>query len=260
MRLNIDATIQYHLPLKADILLAMEIAQMPDQRLIEDRLTVDTATPLTPIAGHQGIGRRVWTAGEGDFRARYEALVEVNRSRPELAKLAAVPRRELPGRVIHYLWPSRYCRPDLLADFASKHFAGLGGGAAIEAMADWSRANIAYTPGSSDANTEAADTFALRQGICRDFAHVLITMARGFDIPARMVSAYAYDLNPPDFHAVAEVYLDGGWYLVDPSGMAPVEGLARIGVGRDAADVSFMTVFGDIASCTSIDVKVSRAA
>jgi len=63
-------------------------------------------------------------------------------------------------------------------------------------------------------------------------------------MPARMVSAYAWTLDPPDFHAVVEVYLDGGWYLVDPTGLAPVEGLVRIGVGRDATDISFMTIFG----------------
>ena len=92
----------------------------------------------------------------------------------------------------------------------------------------------------------------------------MLGFARALDIPARMVSAYAWNLDPPDFHAVVEVYLADGdhgeaWYLVDPSGLAPVEGIVRIGVGRDATDISFMTIFGG--SATTIrpaSVKVER--
>jgi len=258
MRLKIAAILDYYFPRKADVLLALEVAQMPDQRLIEDKLTVATATPLTPVSGQQGIGRRVWTAGEGNFVARYEATVDVTRQPFDLARLKAAPLRELPGRVIHYLWPSRYTQADAIETFASEQFEGLDGGAAIAAMAEWTRANLSYTPGCSDASTTAHDTFHQKRGICRDFAHVLLALARSRDIPARMVSAYAWDLSPPDFHAVVEVYLQGGWYLVDPSGLAPAEGLVRIAIGRDATDISFMTVFGGVARINSQSVSVER--
>jgi len=69
-------------------------------------------------------------------------------------------------------------------------------------------------------------------------------MARASTIPARFVSVYAPGVNPPDFHAVAEVYLDDAWHLVDPTGMADPASIARIGVGADAADVAFMSSFG----------------
>jgi transglutaminase-like putative cysteine protease len=244
MRLKIEATLDYHFPSPADVLLGVEVAQMADQRLIDDRLTVGTATSLAPISGQQGIGRRTWTAGEGGFVARYTATVDVNRRPPDLARLRAVALRDLPGRVVHYLWPSRYCQPEKFKDFTNEQFGGLRGGAAAAAIADWTRTNLAYQPGCSDADTTAHDSFQQKKGICRDFAHVMIGMARAMDIPARMVSAYAWQLDPQDFHAVVEVYLDGGWYLVDPSGLAPVEGLVRIGIGRDATDISFMTIFG----------------
>lgn len=253
MRLKIDATLDYDFPAPADVLLAVEVAQMPDQRLIEDKLRVTTATPLTPVPGQQGIGRRTWTCGEGRFTARYQATIDVTRLAVDLTRIASVPLRALPGRVIHYLWPSRYCQADDLKEFAVEHFAGLEGGAAIAAMAEWTRANLAYEQVSDEATT-AEDTFQQRKGICRDFAHVMISFARGFGIPARMVSAYAWNLEPQDFHAVVEVYLEGGWYLVDPSGLAPVEGLVRIGVGRDATDISFMTIFGE---ATLNDQRVS---
>jgi transglutaminase-like putative cysteine protease len=244
MRLRIDASLDYHFSEAADVLLALEVAQMPDQVLVEDRLTVGTATPLTPVAGHQGIGRRIWTRGEGPFTARYRATVDVLRIVTDLATVRRVPLSELPGRVIHYLWPSRYCQPERLKDFAIEQFGGVEGGARAAAMADWTRLNLSYVPGCSDEQTNAFDTFSQKQGICRDFAHVMISFARALDIPARMVSAYAWRLDPPDFHAVVEVYLDGGWYLVDPTGLAPVDGLVRIAVGRDATDISFMTIFG----------------
>ena len=73
---------------------------------------------------------------------------------------------------------------------------------------------------------------------------MLIAFARAAGIPARFVSAYAPNVTPQDFHAVAEVYLEGGWHLIDATGMAQASDIARICVGRDAADASFMTSYG----------------
>lgn len=244
MRLKIHAVLDYHFETPADVLLALEVAQLPDQLLVDDKLTVSTGVPLTPVEGHESIGRRTWAAAEGDFVVDYSATVDVERPLPDISQVAAAPLRDLPGLVIPYLWPSRYCRADKVRDFAVETFGGLSGGACALAMAEWTRTNIAYAPGTSDEETTSHDTFQQKQGICRDFAHLMISFARAVGMPARMVSAYAWQLDPPDFHAVVEVYLDGGWYLVDPTGLAPIEGMARIGIGRDAADISFMTVFG----------------
>jgi transglutaminase-like putative cysteine protease len=100
-------------------------------------------------------------------------------------------------------------------------------------------------PGSSNASTDALESFVSRQGVCRDFAHVLITLARASAIPARFVSVYAPSVLPQDFHAVAEVYLDDTWHLVDATGMAKGEEIAMIAVGRDATDTAFLTSYGD---------------
>ena len=72
----------------------------------------------------------------------------------------------------------------------------------------------------------------------------MITLARASAIPARMTSVYALDVTPPDFHAVAEVFLDGAWRLIDATGMAQPDTMVRIGVGRDAADIAFLIVYG----------------
>ncbi|HST36730.1 MAG TPA: transglutaminase-like domain-containing protein, partial [Allosphingosinicella sp.] len=111
---------------------------------------------------------------------------------------------------------------------------------------------------SSNTETTAAHAFVSRQGVCRDYAHLLASFARAASIPARLVSAYAWQLTPPDFHAVVEVWLDGAWQLADPTGLAPIEGLARIAVGRDATDIAFMTIFGE-AQMRSQSVQVTRS-
>lgn len=69
-------------------------------------------------------------------------------------------------------------------------------------------------------------------------------MSRSVGIPARIVSAYAPNVVPQYFHAVVDVFLDGNWHLIDPTGMAQIREIVRIGVGRDAADISFMSSYG----------------
>ena len=244
MRLSIAVELDYDFPQPADVLLTVEAAQLPDQVLIEDRLTIDGVGPLRPIAGGDGVGRRTWMRAEGGFHAAYRALVDVERPLSAIDRLAAEPLRELPPEVIPYLWPSRYCEADRFESFVDRHFAEWQGGARILAMADWIHRQLDYQPGSSDATTTAADTFVSRRGVCRDYAHLLAAFARAAGIPARLVSAYGWKVDPPDFHALVEVWLKGGWYLVDPSCLAPIESVVRICVGRDATDIAFMTIFG----------------
>jgi len=245
VRLNIEVELDYQFPAAADVLLAVEVAQLPDQLLLEDLLTVGGAGPLRPIAGEDGIGRRTWLNAEGLFRARYRAVVDLSRTSGAIDGLAASPARDLPAEVVPYLWPSRYCESDRFEGFVERRFGTTAGGAKVLAMADWIRAEIDYVAGSSDSTTTAVDSFVARQGVCRDYAHLMASFARAAGIPARLVSAYSWQLDPPDFHAVVEVWLDGAWHLIDATRLAPLEGLVRIAVGRDATDIAFMTIFGE---------------
>jgi transglutaminase-like putative cysteine protease len=244
MRLKIDVLLDYHVPVEADILLAVEVAQLPDQILIEDCLTVDGSGPLRPIAGEEAIGQRTWLTAEGRLRATYRATLDLERPALDLASLAAAPKAELPPLVVPYLFPSRYCESDRFEVFVADRFGELEGGAKVQAMSDWISREMAYVPGSTTAETSAADVFVARQGVCRDFGHLMATFARAAGIPARLVSGYALGLKPPDFHAVVEVWLQGGWQLVDATCLAPTANVARICVGRDATDIAFMTIFG----------------
>ena len=115
----------------------------------------------------------------------------------------------------------------------------------VQAIVDWIREHIHYQVGQSNITTTARDVLANRVGVCRDFAHVGITMCRALNIPARFVVGYVeFEQPPPDFHAIFEVYLGGRWILFDPTGLAPVENVVRIASGPDAMDVAFATIYG----------------
>jgi transglutaminase-like putative cysteine protease len=155
----------------------------------------------------------------------------------------------IPMDVLPYLNASRYCQSDRLARFANRQFGGEPTGhQRATAICNWIRDNLDYESGSTDVLTSAYDTLGDRTGVCRDFAHLAITLCRAVGIPARYISAYAWQLDPPNFHAVFEAYLEGpsggAWYLFDPTRMAALDGLVRIGAGRDAADVAFCSIFG----------------
>lgn len=244
MQLQIDAVLQYDMPRPVDVLLTIEAAQTFDQILVEDLLLVDGVGPLRPIEGEESLGRRTWMQAYGPYRAQYRAIVQVDRKIPILGGKALTPPSELPALVIPYIWPSRYCEADKFEQFVLREFGDVDGGDKIVAMADWIFRNIEYRCGSSDSTTTAVDAFVKRQGVCRDFAHLLASFARAAGIPARLVSTYAWDLSPPDFHAVVEVWLDDGWHLVDATSLAPIDSMVKIAVGRDATDIAFMTIFG----------------
>src|SRR4026209_2982055 len=102
--------------------------------------------------------------------------------------------------------------------------------------------------------TSAFDTVTQRTGVCRDFSHLAIALCRALSIPARYFSGYAYQLDPPDFHACFEAFIGGRWSLFDPTRLAPLNGLVRIAMGRDAADASIATIFGRML-CTAMSVR-----
>jgi transglutaminase-like putative cysteine protease len=259
MRLNIKVELDYSFSCATDVLLAIEAAQTIDQRLVEDLLVIDGAGPLRPIEGEEGVGRRTWLTAEGPLHASYRATLEVERPVAPIDGLEIEARRDLPSEVIPYLWPSRYCESDRFESFVERKFGGIAGGAKVAAMADWIHREIDYTRGSSDVNTTAADAFVARQGVCRDYAHLLAAFARAAGVPARLVSAYALKLEPPDFHAVVEVWLGDSWRLVDATRLAPLESIVRICVGRDATDIAFMTSFDGFAQMNEQIVEVNRA-
>ena len=156
------------------------------------------------------------------------------------------------GDQILYRRPSRFAESDRLAVIGQKMFGDLAGQDLVTGIASWVNDNLYYVPGMSMPTDGAVDAYLNQQGVCRDFAHLVVALCRACGVPARLVSVYAPGLYPMDFHAVAEVCLDGRWQLVDATRLAPRQTLVRIATGRDASDTAFLsqhsgaTTFGGV--------------
>jgi transglutaminase-like putative cysteine protease len=194
-------------------------------------------------------------ADAGPLVLRYVAEVELFHHRQHPSDLQEIWIPNLPGAVLPYLYPSRYCESDKLNAFAMAKFGGLWQGyGRVQAICDWVQRHVEFASGSSSGTTSATETLEQRRGVCRDFAHLMIALCRAVNIPARFTTGLDYGadpaLGPPDFHAYVEAYVGGRWYLFDPSGTAIPMGFVRLTSGRDAADSAYASIFGSVTPTT----------
>lgn len=246
MHIEIETRLDYRLPGTADVLLQLEAALIPEQTVHEAHIALSPVSHFARVPGEDGIGERIWLRATDRLTVDYRARVSVERLDADLATVPGVPPHRLPGATVPYLFASRYCPSDTFEDFVNATFGDLEGGSRVAAIRDWIAGHLVYEPGASGPHTTAADTFLSRKGVCRDYAHLMIALTRASGIPARYASVYGLGVEPQDFHAVAEVFLGGLWYLVDATGMTTPAAAAKIGVGRDAAEVAFLTGFGEV--------------
>ena len=259
MRLHVETRLDYHFAREAEAVLHLELAHGPDQTILTESLTFDPPIPWTRLDDPTTGERRVAFRGLGDVRIGYAATVDLAARDHSLAGAQQHPITDLPPEVLPFLRASRFIESDRFEPMALRDFGHLTGGDRVEAIIAWLRGHLDYRLGSSDGSTTAMGSYMTRAGVCRDYAHLTAALCRASDIPARLVSAYALDLERQDFHAVVEVFVGGQWRLADPTGHASPDGLARIGEGRDAADIAFLTIFGS-ATMNSQSVQVRRLA
>lgn len=241
MKVSIQAELAYSFSENTQIIANVEAAHTNDQSIISEKLEI--LPPVKILRDEMSWGdRKIRASLSGQVTIRYEAIVE-NNSRQLLPQSGRQHIwSDLPIDVLPFLLPSRYCPSDKFMRFVQREFGSANDGVArVMSLLEWITRNVDYVAGVSTAETTAERTFVDRAGVCRDFSHLGITLARALGIPARAVSAYALDLNPRDFHAVFEVFLENTWWLVDPTRLAPIEGIVRIGNGRDASDIAFLT-------------------
>lgn len=249
-KLSIKTRLNYRFFQSTDCLFQLELADDPGQQIARGTLfyPMGVDAPVR-LAGEDGIGERFWMKCDGDFDLGYEAEVTIDRAERDVSVMHLLPVSELAAETVHYLMPSRYVQVGEFEKFVTDSFSELKHGQKVQAMHDWIAEKMDYVPGSSNSETTAQDSFVTRSGVCRDYAHLMIAFARAAAIPARMASVYAPRVDPQDFHAVAQLFLAdddgvGSWQFVDPTGMANAGEIGLIGVGRDAADISFMTSYG----------------
>ncbi len=198
--------------------------------------TLTTSPELDPPDRFEAVesGNRTvrFLVPKGQFQIDYRADISINPLMLDPTEVTEIAAGSLPMDVLPYLNASRYCQSDRLSRFANRQFGHEPAGhQRATAICNWIRDNVDYQAGTSDALTSAYDTLGDRAGVCRDFAHLAIALCRAVGIPARYISAYAWQLQPPDFHAVFEAYPErpGRRRLV------PVRPHAHGGAGRPGA-------------------------
>ncbi|ADG80222.1 Transglutaminase domain protein OS=Tsukamurella paurometabola (strain ATCC 8368 / DSM / CCUG 35730 / CIP 100753 / JCM 10117 / KCTC 9821 / NBRC 16120 / NCIMB 702349 / NCTC 13040) OX=521096 GN=Tpau_3644 PE=4 SV=1 [Tsukamurella paurometabola] len=213
------------------------LARVPGLEVRESlRLTVDGAPhPVHEVDGPHGARIHRAHVSGGEAHLEYRADV-TGRALPE-------PHDDYLHSL--YLRPSRYAPVDRFFGFAGAQFPDLTTDAekAI-AVREFVAQRLDYLPGVSTPLDGAAETLLASAGVCRDYAHLTVALLRALKVPARMTAVFAPGCDPMDFHAVAEALVDGRWYVLDATALAPRATMMRIATGRDAADIAFLDNHG----------------
>lgn len=262
VKYRVNCQLQYQTRPPVILLFNFRVRSSPSQKLLHENLQVLPENPseeITTIPEGNRFDRFKILSGE-QITIKYEADVENRYEFLDPDPLRKVSPAHLDPAHLPYLLPSRYCQSDRLARFAWQKFGNITGAYdQVLALTSWIHENVEYIPGATTSATSAYDTVTQCAGVCRDFAHLGIALCRALNIPARYFTGYAYNLQPPDFHACFEAFIGGYWLLFDATRLVAPNALVRIGLGRDATDVSVCTAFGiasplsQTVSCEIID-------
>jgi transglutaminase-like putative cysteine protease len=246
--------------LEAPTVLALQVAAAArPQDIADERLdvTLDGAS-VGPVPEFRTLptGRtHIVRADAGRLEVRYAATITDATAVALPPAADATARSEYDDETVSALRQSRYCPSDALAGFATVEFADVPRNPDLgRAVAAWVFERLAYEPGASGPLDTAIDTLVANAGVCRDFAHVAISLCRALGVPARLVAVYAPGLSPMDFHAVVEIRTGEVWEVLDPTRLAPRASLVRIATGRDAADTAFATTLQGEAELISSEI------
>lgn len=249
MKFRLQGHLAYQANGPATIISSMHCMRTEGQTICDESFITSRAVNYEELEVGLGQNRfsRITLEEAGELLLDYSATAETSPVCVPRADLFQIGPAHLSPDVIPFLFPSRYCQSDMLREDAARLFPNYGSVYdQVEAVVDWISQNVSYVSGSTDEQTSAIDVMNQREGVCRDFAHLAIAFCRALTIPARYATVYAYQLEPQDFHACFEVNIGGDWYLFDATSLAPLNGLVRISVGRDASDAAVASLFGDI--------------
>jgi transglutaminase-like putative cysteine protease len=249
MNLEVGCRLGYQCKGPADFSLMIQPYNGRGQKVLQETFQTNPSLALETTQdpfGNRSV--RIQPTG-GNVLITYRALISTPAPTSWMLPLES-PFSQLPTEVLSFLAPSFYCasHPVSLPENVSGDpvFEPLSlAYEKVSKLCDWIYENIEYRYGTSNVHTSAYDTLRQRTGVCRDFAHVGITFCRALGIPARFVAGYALALDPPDFHACFEAYVEGQWHLFDPTRKAMKEHLIPIAIGYDAADTPFAQWFGE---------------
>ncbi len=262
MKFSICSSLYYSVSDSSTLLCSLSCSKTAGQKVSDEMLTVSRPAHRTDLS--VGLDGNQFTKLEvddpGDLHVQYSARVETSSDTVLIRDLGNESIRSVDAVALPYLFPSRYAPADRMRKVSMDLFGDIEGKYDVAmAIENWLFKHIEYQAGSSGEQSWALDTFEQRTGVCRDFAHLGIAFCRALTIPARYCTVYSYQLEPQDFHAVFEVYIDGNWYLVDGTKKAPLNGMVRIGTGRDASDAAVATLFGGVmGQGIAVDVQIAE--
>jgi transglutaminase-like putative cysteine protease len=256
MLFRVSAELEYVAKFPSTLILNIQAQRNASQVILDEQLTVEPrikVAEFTDAADNRFL--RLETGGHKAVALHYTASVDCDVQTYRAGAVEPTPVAELSASTIPYLFPSRYCQSDRLSRLAWDLFGTIENPhEKVVAICDWIHANVEYLRGSTDSMTSAFDTVTQRTGVCRDFSHLGIALCRALNIPARYFAGYAYELEPPDFHACFECFIGDAWTVFDATQLAHLNGLVRIGTGRDAADAAVASIFGS-ATCRKMVVS-----
>jgi transglutaminase-like putative cysteine protease len=232
---SVTAHVELDVKEEAELVWSVAVAQQDDApHLASESLSIrvdDAEVDTKEVRLSDGTRLHVVRAQPGRLVLDYAAEVDGSAAPAEVSAVDEIVYRR----------PSRYAESDELGPTAWAEFGKLEGKELLDAVSSWVGTQLFYVSGSSRVTDGASQTLLARQGVCRDYAHLVIALLRARNVPARLVSVYAPGLSPMDFHAVVEAAIDGRWHVVDATAMAPRQCLVRIATGRDASDTAFLT-------------------
>ena len=253
MKIRVGFEITYDFVAPTPMMLMLNVHPSRAADIIKpDQLRVSPAVRLTRYLDAFGNVCTRLVAPPGRLDIRTDALV-ADSGLPDVVEPAARQHEvaELPHDALVFLLASRYCETERLMEAAWSRFANTPlGWARVQAICDFVHSHVRFGYQHARATKTATDVIIERRGVCRDFAHLAITLCRCMNIPARYCTGYLGDIgvppepDPMDFSAWFEVYLGGCWYAFDARHNIPRIGRIVMARGRDAADVAFSTTFG----------------
>ncbi|HEY8247326.1 MAG TPA: transglutaminase family protein [Hyphomicrobium sp.] len=213
--------------------------------------TLPTAPSMMYLDGFGNQCRRLM-APAGDIALRLDGTILDSGKPDEVAPNAReVPVELLPHYLLSFLLGSRYCETDRLGQVAWQLFGSVKPGwTRVQAVCDFVHNHLTFGYSHARATRTALEAYEEKKGVCRDFAHLMISLCRCLNIPARYVNGYLGDIGVPkdpapmDFSAWVEVYLENRWYTFDARHNKQRIGRIVVARGRDATDVPLINTFG----------------
>ncbi len=254
--------LEYGVRFPSTLILSIHAQRNGAQHVLEESFSVEPDLEYEEFVPDGSANRfvRLHTGKHEALKLGYRARVECDFEVKPAKSIGDTPISHLDSAAIPFLFPSRYCQSDRLSRLAWDLFGNIPKPYdKVLAVTEWIYDNVEYLRGSTNSETSAYDTVTQRAGVCRDFAHLGISLCRALNIPARYFTGYAFELDPPDFHACFEAYIGGTWMVFDATRLAHLNGLVRIATGRDAADTAVASVFGSV-QLTRIAVSCRLAA